>query len=179
MRATRRDMLWRTACLSAAAVGLTAPRRARAHPYHASLAELDRDPRTGALEVALRLIPEDLARALNRSAGRPVDLDDPGAREAPTRAYVARSFLVTRPRSPGGPPRPVAPRWLGMEVTIKEVWLYFAFALAPEAARVTLLNRALFELEPQQINTVDARVGSRRASLVFRPGDAAKPLALR
>ena len=46
-----------------------------------------------------------LARALNRSAGRPVDLDDPGAREAPTRAYVARSFLVTRPRSPGGPPR--------------------------------------------------------------------------
>ena len=178
----RRQLLGRVAGLAAGALIVGAARDVGAHPYHASLAEIELNEETGALEVALRLIPEDLARALSRLPGvtRPVALDQARESAPLARRYVRRKFLVTLPdASAASGRRPVAPRWIGMEVSVKAAWLYFEFPLPPAARQVALVNRALFELEAEQLNTVDARTPRGRASLVFQRGEPPKTLALR
>ncbi len=178
----RRQLLGRAARLTAGALVCGLAADAAAHPYHASLAELDLNQETGALELALRLIPEDLARALGRLPGvaRRVELEQ-GAAAAPLAyRYVRRKFLVTLPdASAASGRRPVAPRWVGMEVSIKAAWLYLEFPLPSAARRVALVNRALFELEAEQLNTVNARTARGHTSLVFQRGDPPKSLTLR
>lgn len=173
----RRTLLSRAAALVAAGIAGGPALEVAAHAYHASLAEIELNQRTGSLEVALRLIPEDLARALSRAAGRRVDLDRVAEAAPVAASYLRQKFLVTLQTPSAG--RPVAPRWLGMEVSVKEAWLYMEFSLPSTARQVLLVNRVLFELEKQQLNTVDARTAKGRSSFVFRRGDAPKTLVLR
>jgi len=46
-----------------------------AHPYHVSVAEIERDVETDRLEVALKVWPEDLEKALTAQEGESVNLD--------------------------------------------------------------------------------------------------------
>jgi hypothetical protein len=149
--------------LTAVALGLggTAPGAGGVHPFHVTLAEAEFNPETRRLEVALRVYhPLDLETALTRLAGRKVTLDGTADVDELIAAYLDEAFVVERPDGTRA-----ALEWVGKEVTLKTAWLYFEVDLPGGPEGCTFADRVLFEVEPDQANTIVFRDGRRRASL--------------
>lgn len=143
---------------------IAVPARGEAHPFHITLAEVEYNERSGHLEIALRIYhPSDLETVLTRRAGRRVDLEKTENIDALIVDYLNEAFVV----APDDSEKSAALRWVGKEVSLKTVWLYFEIPLpeGPEHARIT--NRLLFEVEPDQVNTVNLRHGPKRTTLRF------------
>ena len=140
-----------------------------AHRFHVSLAQADYNPKTGSLEVALRVNPFDLEDALTRAHGSKVDLDrTPDVDEHIVR-YLRERFTLT---SPDG--ERARFEWVGKEDFTLEMWLYFELRVdAPAGSRPkdlaghTVSNRLFFELHPEQTNSVTYGRGKSRKSLRF------------
>ncbi len=145
---------------------------AAAHEYHASLAEVELNPESGRLEVALRVIPEDLEAALASEQGRTVRLETTVDVDALIVTYLESRFRVVGPSR-----KPQSITWVGKEVSHQAAWLYFEipyFEIPVDSADPvdpadswTLENRILFDLEPGQINTVLFRSGQTRSTWSF------------
>ena len=145
-----------TTFMAAAACASTAV----AHPFHVSIAEMEFNAPRRRLEVALRVHPLDLEKALMRREGERVDLDRTADIDRHLAAYVQEVFLVKT--SAGAPCRVT---WVGKEVTLKDAWLYFEVPLPADARQFTLSNRTFFELQEDQSNTMTLRLGAQRRTL--------------
>ncbi|RUL85296.1 DUF6702 family protein [Tautonia sociabilis] len=158
---TRRTILG--ALTIAAAVGPAVALGGEAHPFHITIAEADYNADSGTLEVALRVYnPGDLEAALGRRAGERVDLERTENVDALILAYLKEALVAT---PPGGDPAPIC--WVGKEVTLKTAWLYFEIPLPDGPEGVCFTNTLLFEVEPDQVNTIVFGRGKDRASLRF------------
>ena len=144
---------------------------AAAHPFHASYAELSWNRAGDALQVALRVIPEDLESALSRDAGSPVVLDPDAPPVALIEAYLERHFRISG--AGGGSGRPA---FLGLEVAYDETWLYFTLPIARSNAPLTLRNSLLFDVAEAQSNRVRSLWAPDAPVLVFTAREPSRPL---
>lgn len=144
------------------------PHGASAHPSHASYAEVEWSD-NGTLDVALRVIPEDLERALTRQAGRSVVLVDDDFVHAQLTNYLARHFRIS---SATGPLQLV-----GMDVDYRDSWIYFSLPASREP-NARLRNTILFDEEPTQSNRVKRLWAPQEPVLVFDGGEPERPLAV-
>jgi hypothetical protein len=142
-----------------------------AHPVHASYAELGWSPRQDALQVALRLIPEDLEAALARRAGRPVPLDPAAPPRRLLEAYLDRHFRVVDSNG-----KRSAAALLGLEVAHDDTWLYFTLPAHPEQGPFTLHNTVLTESGEGQTNRVRCLWAPAAPLLVFSATEPSRVL---
>ncbi|MEP7009250.1 MAG: DUF6702 family protein [Acidobacteriota bacterium] len=140
---------------------------ARAHPFHASHAEVDYRADCGCLEVALAVVPEELEAALERMSGRRIPVESPEA-ESEIVDYLKTRFVVAPVGPPGGEPLPI--EWLGREVSYREAWLYFK--VTGVTGDFDLADRVLFEAEQAQVNHLLLRGIGETRTLTFRAGEA-------
>lgn len=131
-----------------------------AHPSHVTIAQAEYNDETRSLEVALRIDPFDLEDVLSARAGERVSLDTTADVDRLIAEYLAVAFVV----EPDGA-RPVALEWVGKEVFVHTAWLYFEFPLPDGPEGVFVTNRLLFELQDDQVNTVNYRRGELLKSL--------------
>ena len=61
--------------------------------------------------------------------------------------------------------------WVGKEIGVKHAWIYFETPLPSGAATIDIANTALFDVVPNQENTIELRLGERRLSAVSTPRD--------
>lgn len=148
----------------AAAVGLV-PARALAHPNHATLAVAELNPKTGRLEVALKVDPDDLERAIRKATDSKIRPEDPAA-EAHVEAYIRERFAVRPPAGKSDRPRRL--KWVGMDVKVDEAWLYFEIPIRG-IWRLRITNTVFFDLEDGQVNTLNLRDGDTRLTFVTTP----------
>ena len=144
---------------------------ARAHPFHASHAEVDYRAECRCLEVALAVVPEELEAALARISGKRVPLESPEA-QAEILDYLKTRFVVTLP---GGEPLPI--EWVGREVSYREAWLYFK--VTGVVGDFDLVDRVLFEAEGAQVNHVLLRGIGEPKTLAFRAGEGAVRISIK
>lgn len=144
---------------------------AAAHPFHASYAELSWNEAGDALQVALRIIPEDLESALARDAGSPVVLAPEAPPAALIEAYLERHFRIDAAGGDAGPPA-----FLGLEVAYDETWLYFTVPVRRDAAPFTLRNSLLFDVADAQSNRLRRLWAPEAPVLVFTAREPALPL---
>ncbi len=148
-----------------------------AHEYHASTAEVEHNPESCRVEVALQVIPEDLEAALSRDAGQAGWLDKTGHVDQQIGAYLSAHFRVV---GPSGESQPIV--WVGKEVSHRAAWLYFEIPVEENATEKatsrTLENRILLDLEPGQINTVLFRNGEHRETWTLTGGSPRVELPL-
>ncbi|QDV38963.1 DUF6702 family protein [Tautonia plasticadhaerens] len=146
-----------------------------AHPFHVTIAEADYDAESGMLEVALRIYnPGDLEEALGRRLGERVDLERTEDVDEAILAYLEDSLVVERPDG-----ERAALAWVGKEVTVKTAWLYLEIPLPDGPEGATFTNSLLFEVEPDQVNTMVFGRGKDRASLRFTRDDPTHTLRRR
>ncbi len=148
--------------------------QARAHPFHASRAEVDYRAECRCLEVALAVVPEELEAALERISGKRIPLEAPEA-EREILDYLKTRFVVSPVGPPGGEPLPI--EWVGREVSYREAWLYFK--VTGVVGDFDLADRVLFEAEPSQVNHVLLRGIGEPRTLTFRAGAGAVRVSLK
>lgn len=144
---------------------------ALAHKFHESLAQLDYNEETRAVEMTFRLFADDLEESLSRRAGRKIRIDKAKESEALALAYLQEAFEL---KNGDGQTRTF--RWVGMEIKVDVVWVYVEADMPEGINRAQLRNRIFFDLFDDQVNRVNIRSGAARAFLVFKPGDQFKPL---
>lgn len=138
-----------------------------AHAYHASIMEARLNPKTGQLEVALKVFTDDLETALSVGQPRRLSLPElPAAQLTPLlAAYVRRTVSIgTRP----GEALPIS--YVGQQAEKDAQWLYFSVKLPATARSLTLRHRLLLEQFPDQMNIVNLEAGGKKQSALFREG---------
>ena len=133
-----------------------------AHPFHVSLAEVEWNAQSGKLEVAVRVDPFDLERALQQRAGRTIHLEKEAEAQLDVLLgdWVADVFRIEGRDAAGGGRR-VATKleWVGHEQTTRFVWLYFELEFPCDVGAFEVTQAMFLDEVPQQVNTVTLRVG--------------------
>lgn len=153
---------------------------AHAHPFHACLAEMDWNPKSSRYEVAIKTDPGDMETAIKRhSKNKDFRLKETEAAGKAVFAYLKTRFSVqdATKESDGEKPaaeKRIALKWIGMEVTAKACWLYVEIPVAGGVRDIDLTNKILLDVNPKQINLINATFQKRKQSLHFT---RAKPTA--
>ncbi len=121
------------------------------HPYHVSLCEMEFNPRSGNMEVALCVWPADLELALSRDTGKKVDLDSTTELDQKIAAYLEKRLRVMP--AMGGKTCPI--RMVGHEHNLKQAWIYLEFTNEHPTTEWTVDNRVFFELNADQLNQLN------------------------
>lgn len=153
---------WLCILLVGATALVASAARPAAHPLHTTLTELQAGA-DGAVQVNMRVFADDYARAVATARGATLN-----ERE---RVYVGSSFLL---RERNG--RPVRFQWCGTRYQGEVVWVCLRGAAASGLRGGRVRNAMLFNLYQDQVNVVRAQYGGRARSLLFTPGDGARPL---
>ncbi|MEM7311784.1 MAG: DUF6702 family protein [Planctomycetota bacterium] len=158
---------------------------ASAHPFHVSYAEVDWNPKTGKLEVALKIDPDDLEQAVRLHCKKRINIDHKSS--APLiAAYVRDNFSIAMPRKKDSPAKQQDKKqqsaadksfkWVGSEISAKEAWVYFELATKIEPGLV--VENTLLANTHHPTNTVIIRVNKQRAALTFTRSKTKQALSL-
>lgn len=133
-----------------------------AHPYHVTLAEAELEKSTGKLEVALKVKPEDLERALSAMSKRKISLEKEKKVDALILQYLQSrlKFFISKNKA-------AAMSFIGKEGKLKALWLYFEVDLKGKLEGISVEHRIFFEVLPDQMNTINFKQGKKRGSLTF------------
>ncbi|MFV0477750.1 MAG: DUF6702 family protein [Parahaliea sp.] len=132
-----------------------------AHPYHNSFAEIDWSESGQNLEVALRVLPEDLEMALSWHSGRAIVLDQSQGLEKVLGTYLQAHFQVFQN---SGERQAIS--FVGLSVAYDETWLYFEVQATPQM-NLRLRNTLLMEVDHSQINRVQPLWASPQDTLLL------------
>lgn len=142
------------------------------HKFHASITELEVNPETGKIEVVMRLFTDDLESALGKRLGRPVVIDRDDL-SGEVLAYARDVFRIE-----DGKGQLLTLNWVGMEVQVKNTFVYLELDQPAALEGMTLVQRVFCELFNDQVNTVNHKHGDRHGTLIFKSGDKSKALTL-
>ncbi len=137
--------------------------RLDAHPFHTSLAEVEWNPQTQRIEVAIRIDAGDFERALRRMTGRQIILERLDELDKLAERYL-RSRMEWRSAADG---RAMKWHWVGSELQTRFVWVYFEIAVPPSTTSVRITQRLLCEIDPSQINMTVFRSSKSRTGTRF------------
>jgi hypothetical protein len=152
---------------------LAAAPAARAHKFHASLANVDYNAETKTAEISFRLFADDLEASLSRRAGSHVRIGLTDGAERLAHEYVASAFTL---RDASG--APLRLEWVGLETQTDVVWIYVQAAAPAGLDGVAIDDRLFFDQFDDQVNLVVVRQGDKKASLSFKPGTPAQTVQL-
>jgi hypothetical protein len=128
---------------------LMASASAWAHRFHASLADVSFNQRTGSIEVVINLMAHDVEALLAQAGHANVDLSMPEG-EALVRQYIEQRFqLLGR----DGKPLPLA--WVGTRVNADTLVVFQELEKADPDAVGRIRNKILIDLLPNQENSVN------------------------
>lgn len=150
---------------------------AEPHPFHVSMAEIEYNPASKSLEVALKLYAVDAEQALRLIRAKDVkfDFDNEAQRDKLLKRYLPPRFSVridkkqAKPAPPKIDPvsgRAIAPsriakkptmstfRYVGSEVDGAWVWAYFELPVGISNGQFELSNTVLTEIQLEQLNVV-------------------------
>ena len=118
------------------------------------------------LEVALKVIPEDLETALQEQLGKRVNLEKTDNIDSEIVRYLSRTLQFI-----GTDNQRLKLTWIGKEITHKAAWLYFEVPYKkPQTLEIrnTLLDGIS---HGQQVNTLVFLQGDTKQRLVFGAGE--------
>ncbi|MBY0586764.1 hypothetical protein K2X85_06285 [bacterium] len=130
--------------------------RTEAHPFAVTLAEVEFNRETESFEVALRIHPESLGRALQEHRREYyLDADPPRSRQELLIRYFESHFRLTA-ASAKDDDRKRTPtyRWVGEQEERGWCWVFFEIPWRQSTDRLYVRSSVLCDVYPEQINTV-------------------------
>jgi len=155
--------------LSLLLAALALPTNTAAHRYHTSVTRLEYNAEDHMVEITVQTFADDIEAALKRSGASNVSLDSRKSNEL-VLEYLRKVFEIRT-----GEAR-LELEWIGMELKGHSVWIYLQAKASNGLSNASLRNNLLFEVFPDQVNIVNVIRDGKRASLVFKRGDAVKEL---
>ena len=132
-----------------------------AHRFHAGIADIAFNQKTGSVEIVHTYMAHDIDALLATAAGRPVDLAKPED-EALLKKYVEERFYLI-----GKNQARLPMTWIGVTVSVDSVVIYQEVAATPLANVAQVHNAVLVDFMPRQANTVNITRDGATTSLTF------------
>jgi hypothetical protein len=141
--------------------------KAEAHPYHVSIAEVKFNPKTQALEIAIKVFTDDLEQTLSDAAKKTVNLQQSPEVKSQLAAYLKITLQVEN-----NVKQVLPQKFLGFETEDDAQWLYLEIPVKPEQLKqLTFRNKVLFETFEDQINLMNITLNGQKKTLLFKQND--------
>lgn len=145
---------------------------AKAHTFHTSLTRIDYNAKEKLAEISIRLFTHDFIPALERFAGKNVDLEKSPDADKQILKYLDANFIL---KDKSGAAKKLV--WVGKEQKVDAVYVYVEIPLAEDFDGYTLQNTIFFEMFQKQENVVIARYNEQKVDLSYKVGDKEKLLS--
>ena len=148
------------------AVLLCVSTAASAHRFHAGIADVSFNARTGSTEIVHTYMAHDIDALLANMYGRQFDLTEPDDQDV-LRKYIESRFWVL-----GQDKTRLRVRWVGVSADAERVTVYQEIEKTPLWKAGAIHNAVLVDFLPDQVNTVNLNDGNAVRTLTF---DRANP----
>jgi hypothetical protein len=148
---------------------LCASTLASAHRFHAGIADVSFNARTGSTEIVHTYMAHDIDALLANLYGRQFDLTDPDDQDV-LRKYVEARFQVLGPDKTR-----LRVRWVGMTADAERVTIYQEIEQTPLWKAGFIHNAILVDFLPDQVNTVNLNEGNAVRTLSFDRSNPEQP----
>lgn len=138
-----------------------------AHPFAVTSTEAEYNRESQSFEVAMRVYPEQLEQALSKETGRTISLEHSTNIDPLIIRYLTTHFSI-QSGAKGGKSKEektiTTLRWIGKEVTPKNVWLYFEVPIEGSLQGLVVKNSMFFQFSPEQLHSISITTKDRVAS---------------
>ena len=154
---------------------LLAAQPASAHDYHASITDIEYNPRTQSLEVAVKVFMDDLEDALSRQAKSKITYSSSSvAVKEQLSDYLKTNLAFELEKG-----KPLKAKILGSEEDADVVWIYVEVPVQqPALTHLYVKNAILTDLFSDQMNIVNVNYKGETESVILQTGDVTKKLTL-
>ncbi|WP_439881551.1 DUF6702 family protein [Pontibacter sp. MBLB2868] len=147
---------------------------ASAHDFHTSITDIQYNPRTKSLEVALKVFTDDLEKGLSRYAKSKVVYDSNSEKQQQLLAgYVKQNFTVALAKG-----KQLNYKVLGSEAETDAVWIYLEVPVQNASVQqLYVKNAVLTDMFADQMNIVNFNYKGSTESVLLQRGDTEKKIS--
>jgi len=131
-----------------------------AHSFHAGIAEISFNERTGSTEVVHTYMSHDVEALLSNLYQRQFDMGEPED-QAVFRQYLERQFWIN------GASGRLPLKWVGMTADTENITVFQEAPATPLAQASSIHNAVMSDFLADQINTVNIKEGAGARTLSF------------
>ncbi len=120
------------------------------HPVHVSVTNMDIDPESGLISVAVKLFSDDLQDLINRKYGVLLNItgkEDPGEKIEAVNRYISETFHCTVNGK-----KTASLVYQELRMNEEAIWLYYNFKAGERIRRLEISNRLMLEKFDDQTN---------------------------
>ncbi|GAB4028588.1 hypothetical protein GCM10028773_63140 [Spirosoma koreense] len=146
------------------------------HDFHASVTQMQYNPKERTFEISVRIFTDDFEKGLSAATGNKIMLSStpgPNDKNEPLiEKYILAHFNYVSPQKQ---PKPI--KYVGHEVEADANWVYLEMPY-PEAFHGGLLKQnVLMELFDDQVNMVNIQYQGQKKTFVFRKNQPIQDLS--
>ncbi|MBW8189831.1 hypothetical protein K0504_02190 [Neiella marina] len=143
-----------------------------AHTYHAIRTTISQNENSGTVEIVHRAFAADVSALLAAEQNKAVEISDSNDHQQWLQSYWNRYFALLDSNK-----KDLPLSWVGVEVDDHYVWVYQEYqGNVKTLMEAQLHNGLLMGKFDHQINTVDVKLDSHKAALVFTETNLRQPL---
>lgn len=142
-------------------ISLTASRPA--HDFHASVTQMQYNPKEKIFEISIRVFTDDLERGLSKEMNSTVHLAPGSKSDAILEKYVRSHFAYVSPQK-----QQKEISYVGHEVEADANWLYLEMPYSEPFRGGSLKHTVLMEMFDDQVNMVNIQYQGQKKTFVFR-----------
>lgn len=151
-------------------IGLTASRPA--HDFHASVTQMQYNPKERVFEISIRVFTDDFEKALSAASNTKVNLSANDKNDPIIEKYVQAHFEYVGPQKQ---PKPF--KYVGHEIEADANWLYLEMPYGEPFKGGVLKQSVLMELFADQVNMVNIQYQGQKKTFVFRKNQPIQALS--
>lgn len=134
-----------------------------AHDFHASVTQMQYDPKEKTFEISVRVFTDDLEKALSQEINAPVHLTKDSKSDVIIEEYVRAHFAYVTPQKLTKPIQ-----YVGHDVEADANWIYLEMPNAESFRGGSLKQSMLIETFDDQVNLVNIHYLGQKKTFVYR-----------
>lgn len=144
------------------------------HEFHASVTQMQYNPKERVFEISIRMFTDDLGKALSVASKSKVSLDVKSDRnDALIEKYIQAHFSYVTPQKQQKPFT-----YVGNETEVDANWIYLEMPYAEPFRGGVLKQNVLMEEFDDQVNMVNVQYQGQKKTFVFRKSQPVQAISL-
>ncbi|UFH54562.1 DUF6702 family protein [Spirosoma sp. KNUC1025] len=133
------------------------------HDFHASVTQMQYNPKEKSFEISIRIFTDDFEKALSAVSGSKIALGPNDKNDPLIEKYILSHFSYVSPQKQTKPIK-----YVGHEIEVDANWLYLEMPYAEPFRGGSLKQNVLMEFFDDQVNMVNIQYQGQKKTFVFR-----------
>lgn len=143
------------------------------HDFHASVTQMQYNPKDRLFEISIRIFTDDFEKALSAASGSKINLSPATNNDPLIEKYILTHFAYVSPQK-----QSKLIKYVGHEVEADANWLYLEMPYAEPFRGGVLKQNVLMELFDDQVNMVNVQYQGQKKTFVFRKNQPVQDVSL-